>query len=183
MNPVNNQLHHETEKRLREALVTFLEQEQEPTVGQLCELAQINRSTFYRHYRDIPDLMEKTENELQMGLVRILISQDALQGGMLEHMIRYIGQHQRFYRIYLKEHSDNSFGPGIQTIWESKLKPQFQSVGVQDEKKMLYYYQFVRAGVVQIIKLWIEGACMETPEEISGIIKAMLITSYRKAGE
>lgn len=61
MNAANNQLHWETERRLREGLLRILAQEQEPTVGQLCEVAQINRSTFYRHYRDIPDLMEKTE--------------------------------------------------------------------------------------------------------------------------
>ncbi|MDD6878956.1 MAG: TetR/AcrR family transcriptional regulator, partial [bacterium] len=34
------------------------------TVTELCQLAQINRATFYRHYLDIPDLMEKLEEEL-----------------------------------------------------------------------------------------------------------------------
>lgn len=29
------------------------------TVTQLCERAQINRATFYKHYLDIPDLLEK----------------------------------------------------------------------------------------------------------------------------
>ena len=59
MNTANNQLHQETERRLRQELLCFLEREKEPTVSELCEAAQINRSTFYRHYRDIPDLMEK----------------------------------------------------------------------------------------------------------------------------
>ena len=70
MNTANNQLHQETERRLRQELLCFLEREQEPTVSELCEAAQINRSTFYRHYRDIPDLMEKTEKEIQKGLFR-----------------------------------------------------------------------------------------------------------------
>ena len=65
MNTANNQLHQETERRLRQELLCFLEREKEPTVSELCEAAQINRSTFYRHYRDIPDLMEKTEKEIQ----------------------------------------------------------------------------------------------------------------------
>lgn len=28
------------------------------TVTELCELAQINRATFYKHYLDVQDLME-----------------------------------------------------------------------------------------------------------------------------
>ena len=70
MNTANNQLHQETERRLRQELLGFLAREQEPTVSELCEAARINRSTFYRHYRDIPDLMEKTEKEIQKGLFR-----------------------------------------------------------------------------------------------------------------
>ena len=102
MNTANNQLHQETERRLRQELFCFLEREQEPTVGQLCEAAQINRSTFYRHYRDIPDLMEKTEKEIQKGLFRTVGSQgDFLvrlesSGDALEPLIFYVGQNRHF---------------------------------------------------------------------------------------
>lgn len=34
------------------------------TVTELCEKAQLNRATFYKHYLDIPDLMEKIEEDL-----------------------------------------------------------------------------------------------------------------------
>ena len=33
------------------------------TVKEVCELAEINRGTFYKHYQDIYDLMEQLENE------------------------------------------------------------------------------------------------------------------------
>ena len=98
MNTANNQLHQETERRLRQELLCFLEREQEPTVSELCEAAQINRSTFYRHYRDIPDLMEKTEKEIQKGLFRTVGSQgDFLtrlesSSDALEPLISYIRQ-------------------------------------------------------------------------------------------
>ena len=53
MNTANNQLHKETEKRLRKALLFYMNEEKEPTVGELCAHAGINRSTFYRHYVEI----------------------------------------------------------------------------------------------------------------------------------
>ena len=34
------------------------------TVTELCQRAQINRATFYKHYLDIPDLLEKLEERL-----------------------------------------------------------------------------------------------------------------------
>ena len=44
MNTAQNQRHMETERKLREALVFYMEQDLEPTVGQLCSRSGINRS-------------------------------------------------------------------------------------------------------------------------------------------
>ena len=74
MNTANNSLRQDTDRRIREVLLASLEQGKEPTVGELCAGAGINRSTFYRHYLDVFDLMEKTETEIQKGLAETLIS-------------------------------------------------------------------------------------------------------------
>lgn len=39
------------------------------TVRELCELACINKSTFYSHYRDIYDLADSLENELVSSII------------------------------------------------------------------------------------------------------------------
>ena len=70
MNVVNNQLKQETDRRLQEALLSCMEEERTPSVGKLCAMAGINRSTFYRHYLDVYDLMEKTERHIQTELAR-----------------------------------------------------------------------------------------------------------------
>lgn len=173
MNRTNNQLHQETERRLREALFYYMESGREPSVNQLCTHAGINRSTFYRHYQDVPDLMEKTEAELQKGLASILSDEEGNEGKLLERMVSYIGQYQRFYRIYLQK-SNHSFETGILKLWDSRLRSRFEAAGVHDEKRMNYYYQFVRAGVVQVLKIWIDGGCRESAGEISGILRSML---------
>ncbi|MCH5342677.1 MAG: TetR/AcrR family transcriptional regulator [Acetatifactor sp.] len=41
-------------------------------VKELCEKAQINKSTFYAHYRDIYDLSEQLENEVVASLMEEL---------------------------------------------------------------------------------------------------------------
>ena len=42
------------------------------TVKELCEKAQVNKSTFYTHYHDIYDLSEQLENDLVTSLMEEL---------------------------------------------------------------------------------------------------------------
>ena len=42
------------------------------TVKEICGHAEINRSTFYKHYQDVYDLMEKLENEAVEAFEKLL---------------------------------------------------------------------------------------------------------------
>ena len=168
MNTANNQLRQDTDRRLREALLSFMEQGREPTVGELCERAQINRSTFYRHYLDVYDLMEKTETQIQKGLAQVLAEGKT---DHLERLARYVNEYRYFYQIYLKKNRDGSMEDGFQAIWETQLKPHFLAAGITDERRMLYYFHYVRAGMTTVLRLWLEDGCRETPKEIAHILR------------
>lgn len=51
---------------LRESLLHFMRDKAitEISVKEVCERAQLNRSTFYKHYKDCYDLLEQIENEM-----------------------------------------------------------------------------------------------------------------------
>lgn len=55
-----------TRQMIKEAFFTLLKKKpvNRITVKELCELAQLNRATFYAHYKDCFDLMESIEAEL-----------------------------------------------------------------------------------------------------------------------
>ena len=55
-----------TKMVIKESLFELLESNnlQQITVKRLCELADINRGTFYAHYSDINDLVKQLETEL-----------------------------------------------------------------------------------------------------------------------
>ena len=55
-----------TRAQLRQGLAELLKEKslKEITIKELVEKVDINRSTFYLHYTDIYDMMEKIENEL-----------------------------------------------------------------------------------------------------------------------
>ena len=177
MNTANNQLRQDTDRRLREALLSFMEQGREPTVGELCERSQINRSTFYRHYLDVFDLMEKTEMEIQKGLAQILAKDEPEH---FERLARYVSEYRNFYRIYLKKNRDGSMEDGFQAIWETRLKPRFLAAGITDERRMLDYFHYVRAGMTTVLRLWLEDGCRETPEEIANILRNSIVRGEQK---
>lgn len=59
-----------TRRQLRECLISLLKEKkvQDITVRELTDMADLNRGTFYLHYKDVFDLLEKTETELQDDL-------------------------------------------------------------------------------------------------------------------
>ena len=63
-----------TRRVLRQCLTTLLKEKkiQEITVREIAEMADINRGTFYLHYKDVYDLMEQIENELMAELEEVL---------------------------------------------------------------------------------------------------------------
>lgn len=85
MNTPNNKRGQETVQKIEEAFVTLLQEKllHEVEVSELCELAQINRSTFYAHYNDVEALAnafaEKTEKILSntCPLFKLLTTEQA----------------------------------------------------------------------------------------------------------
>ena len=68
-----------TRKQLKDCLIQLLKEKkvQDITVRELTEMADLNRGTFYLHYKDVFDLLEKTEAELFEEFNSLVLSHDA----------------------------------------------------------------------------------------------------------
>ena len=53
------------------------------TVTEICEIAGINRATFYKHYMDPYDLLEQFENEAIQGLLSMMEGSSARDAGTI----------------------------------------------------------------------------------------------------
>lgn len=180
MNTAQNQRHLETERKLREALLFYMDQDREPTVGQLCEYAGINRSTFYRHYADVYDLMDRMEQEFQHGLFQSIRGDHSILSRLtadpeaLESLIAYVGKNPHFYRVFLQKQVALLRNAGFQQYWDNQIKPLFIARGVEEETHMRYYYTAFRAGLLSVLLLWLENGCKESPAILSRIISGMI---------
>lgn len=66
MNTKNNKRFHDTEIRMEAAMLEIMKNTEfeKITVKKICEKAEVNRSTFYAHFIDIYDMIDKMEKEL-----------------------------------------------------------------------------------------------------------------------
>ena len=75
-----------TRKVIREAFLKLLKEKPlaRITVKEVCDLAQINRGTFYKHYLDCYDLMDKLQDEAAANFEALL---DNLEENGIENVI------------------------------------------------------------------------------------------------
>lgn len=187
MNTKNNRRLRETNERIIRAVYETLAYEKKPlskiTVREICEKADIHRSTFYAHYMDVFDVVEKVEKNMSEGPLKAFFEK-LDEGGTAEECfsgyLTYIFEYQEFYRIYLNEarvfSSVEILFEGVRERIEKKDDNRFEparrksvpSGGVD----VRYYGYFAIYGVMAVIRFWLNEGCKETPEEVYQILRS-----------
>ncbi|MBP1991626.1 TetR/AcrR family transcriptional regulator [Paenibacillus eucommiae] len=98
-----------TRQLIRDAFIDLLQEMEleKITVNRLAARATINRVTFYLHYRDIPEMIEKIAedmiNEIHVILndVRSQSRSVDMDGSILVKILEHIAENQKFYKVML----------------------------------------------------------------------------------
>ncbi len=82
---------------IKDSLIKLLEDKHlsEITVKAVCELAQINRATFYRNFMDVYDVYEQMEEELTASAFEGITIEEARY-----KLLDLIYENQTFYREF-----------------------------------------------------------------------------------
>lgn len=165
-----------TKLMLREALLDMLK-----TIGihqisirELCERADVNRSTFYKYYGSQYDLMAEMElywtQQIEESLKKS-VSSDSLP--FLE-ILTYVERNIEFSRLLVNSNIDPEFAkklfelPTIKRLIEAGLPIKGEDYAAE------YFHAFYVYGGYSIIKHWINKEGRESPEEMSKIMAYLL---------
>lgn len=172
MNTKNNQRFLDTEKNLEQTFLTLCQntQPEKITVSRLCNEVQINRSTFYDHYLDIPDLIHKTGAKHMGNMANLLRQSKKTPIASLIPLLSYIKENQDFFDIYFNHSSQSALNISFFPLLESACEPYLKSFGIQDKERLKYHFTFFSAGFVAILGRWVQSGCKEKPEEIADIL-------------
>jgi AcrR family transcriptional regulator len=171
-----------TKMVIREALFELLETKplKQITVKSLCELADINRGTFYSHYKDIYDLVEILERDLieKMGSVikyESIGKQDQLQ--MFTEVFTHIKTNVDDYKIILLNPESSHCLDEILTEVYKHHTSALISINPPIPQNMIdYTFALLSSGSTKVILKWIENDFEESPEEMARLINAF--TNY-----
>jgi AcrR family transcriptional regulator len=161
---------------IREALYKLLEKKHLPeiTVKELCGEADINRTTFYRNYRDIYDLYEKLEEELTE---KAFGDADIEEGRY--RLLKVIYENQVFYREFFDSGLESCYiRKTMQKLYE-EMKTLLVERGTYDERTFRILYQYNYYGVIGVIREWLDRGCLESPEDFGRILYPIVEKQYQ----
>lgn len=145
---------------------------QKITVKELCEKAQINRATFYAHYRDPYDLLEQIENELFSDVSSTVVSTMDDIDELMKRVFMVIGNNYELCRILFSENGDRTFVKRVMDVSRdltiSSWRKQYPQATTQ---QIEYLYAFVVGGSGAVVEQWIRSEMKETPIELGEIAK------------
>ena len=165
MNTENNKRRKKSQDKIEKIFLQLIQKKniEDISVSTICELADLNRSTFYANYIDIYDLAIKVQENMEVEFANFQLSNNSKQdpNGYL-NMFKHIKDNQIFFKTYFKLEEISKNTP---TQYRIELAERYY-----DNKFIDYHIEFFRAGLNAVIKKWINGGCKETPEEINEII-------------
>ena len=133
------------------------------TIKDICELADISRSTFYAHYRDQYDLLRKIEEETlayfedMLNKYRDIKSREETRR-MVEEMLTYIANNSNSIQVLLSENGDIDFQKKMfqHFTGHTQIKRYISEKQKDDELKN-YFSVFMVHGSIGMVQHWLKN--------------------------
>ena len=173
-----------TKRQLRQALTQLLQQKpiKDITVREIADLVDINRGTFYLHYKDIYDMLASIEQELSDKFIQIFQKYNARNTKDFPYplfldIFEFVSDNAELFRVLIGPNGDISFIMKIHQLYNmyciqteiSKLSPEL-SINCK------YYGNFILYGCVGLIEQWLSSDNPESPREMAKLVTKLVST-------
>ncbi len=152
------------------------------TIADITKEAQINRGTFYIHYKDKFDLLDKVEEQLFEDLGNHI---DELQTNytsnntfvkgqaqLAEALFSSIKKHSPLLKILLNNHGRAGFHRRFRDTFSEKVRLNLEkneSINENLKVPMEYFLSFITSAFLGLIEQWVLNGLDKTPEELTTI--------------
>lgn len=184
-NDITDRRIRKTRSALKRSLTTLLQQKsiRDISVKELTELADVNRGTFYLHYKDVFDLLEQSELDLLDEFESMFdgISGDAFFNKpqeLFERIYSMCKDNADFVRVLLSENGDIKFLNSMNAFLKERCLNDWsdllQRIGI---KAFDAYFTFLIGGCVSLLQYWFSTGMEQTPAELAKITVDFLARS------
>ena len=180
----NESKYFNTAVRMDEALISLLEKKDFAyiTLKEICDKADVNRSTFYLHYDNTSDLLEEATKHILNGFLSYFSCEQKsiahhLSDIELEELVYIKPEYITPYLTFIKENrrifktSLKHLGTmGFDDVYDRMFKHIFAPILTRFrycEKEQAYVMKFYLSGITAIVMEWIENNCEDSIEFIT----------------
>lgn len=176
-----------TAKKMDLALISLLKKKpfEYITISELCEKAEVNRSTFYLHYENTYDLLDETTQHIldvflsyfttdtksiAFNLANSNLDElNFINSKYLTPYLTYIKENKEIFSTALSYIKSFNFDKVYERMFEYIFNPILDRFHYPEEDRkyvMMYYLN----GINSISFEWVKDGCKKSIEEISKII-------------
>ena len=167
-----------TAARMDEAFLAILEKKEFDyiTVKEICELAGVNRSTFYLHYETVADLLSESVSHMNEQFL-VYMKKDSptfvtkLHNCPLDELylitpeyltpyLGYIEQHKRLFRTATENAAVLGMDKSYEKMFRHVFTPILDRYGVSQQDRR-YIMAFYIQGLMAIISEWLRNDCSD----------------------
>lgn len=170
-----------TEQAITASFLSLLEKKpiSQITVTEVCQLAQINRATFYKHYLDVYHLQDALESQILEDLETFLrdhaFSESGNYEAMMTELLSYAKRYGHTFYLLCSSNAVSDLPARVFGLLYSLafpiLKEKLPNLSEEQAKLM---YQYVSNGSGSVLRSWLAGKCSMEEGELA---KFIMLTS------
>ena len=181
---VDNRRVRMTKRLIKDAYLELLEENPDARVSvtDICERADLNRSTFYAHYEDTRQLRREMERDI-LEQVPVLIdlpdelSSDERLVDALERFFSYIRANAQMFRVLLLQADNRDF---TRRLIDAVLKKYHVNPPHFPTFESECGYIFVVTGAIGLMGAWLEENFPVSDRELASIVFALSASADEK---
>lgn len=175
----NNSYYKKIDIKIQNAMLELLKKRKfnEISVKDICLEANINRTSFYNHYRDINDLMIKMEESLTNNFKQVFDYSNKHSKQSLIDFFKFIQSNKSFYIAFINNNYDFALSKRLVYAYiENNYSNNDDSLSSNEE--LIFHELFFDAGILAISKYWIKNGMRESVNQIVDLIYKEYESNY-----
>ena len=166
-----------TKRMLKDALTEMLKERDiyHISIRELCERADVNRTTFYKYYGSQFDLLADMEKDLLVFLDGVIRDHESDTVKAIETACTYLEKNPEFVKLIFNNNVDPAFPQKVFSMEAVKKAVIKKQSGRYDENELDYLYNYMTYGAYRIVYLWLNKEERESPHDIAEILAKALL--------
>lgn len=175
-----------TKKALAEAMKKLMSEKQfsKITVGDICELCDMNRKSFYYHFKDKYDLVNWIFDIEFISVIRKKSYNDSWD--VLKALFLYFEQNKEFYKKALSVDDYNSFREHFRKLLSDIFLPRIDIILANEDielRKKTFCINVLSDGFIAATERWLTGKENISAEEFCEYLQFILQKVGTKYGQ